>query len=118
MIDMPKTSLASRSNPCIDTTPHPTDKRKDLYLPTEAGLDLIPVLLELSAWGAKHAPETADAAAWLTDIPLERALLVERIKETVRKGGSVFGGPGSVIEQLGGLIERKAEPGHGTSLAE
>jgi DNA-binding HxlR family transcriptional regulator len=78
----------------ITKSPHPTDKRKELYRLTDAGLDLIPVLLDLSAWGMKHVPETAEAGAWLADVSLERERLVERIKETVRGGGSVFTGPG------------------------
>lgn len=82
-------------------TPHPTDKRKDLYRLTEAGLDLIPVLLALSDWGSKQEPETASAGAWLADVPLPRDVLVERIKETVRRGSSVFAGPGSLMEQFG-----------------
>src|SRR6266542_5845105 len=38
-------------------TPHPDDKRKDVYALTEKGLDLIPMLLEMVAWGAKHDPK-------------------------------------------------------------
>src|SRR5262249_57463549 len=34
--------------------PHERDKRKDLYVLTEKGLDLIPILLELAAWSAQH----------------------------------------------------------------
>lgn len=84
----------------ITKQPHPADKRKELYQLTEAGLDLIPVLLELSRWGAKHEPETADARAWLADVPLDGTGLVQLIRETVRAGGSVFTGPQSVIAKL------------------
>jgi len=34
------------------------DKRKELYMLTEKGLDLIPILVEMVNWGAKHDPET------------------------------------------------------------
>lgn len=44
---------------------------------------------------------TEDAGAWLADVPLPRDVLVERIKETVRRGSSVFAGPGSLMEQFG-----------------
>lgn len=74
----------------ITKKPHPSDKRKDLYELTESGLDLIPVLLELSAWGAKHEPETAEALAWLDDVKVDRTGLIQLIRDTVQKGGSVF----------------------------
>src|SRR6185503_5849204 len=36
--------------------PHDTDKRKEVYLLTEKGLDLIPILLEMAGWSAQHDP--------------------------------------------------------------
>lgn len=80
--------------------PHPTDGRKDLYELTDAGLDFIPVLLELSAWGAKHEPATAGAAARLREVRVDRDRLIGLIRETVKNGGSVFAGPDSVMERL------------------
>lgn len=79
----------------ISKKPHPADKRKDLYELTEAGLDLIPVLLELSAWGAKYEPETAEARAWLAAAPMERERLIEWIRDTVKQGKAVLAGGGS-----------------------
>lgn len=84
----------------ITKKPYPGDKRKDLYELTEAGLDFIPVLLELSAWGAKHEPETAEALSWLTEVNIDKHHLIALIRETVSKGGSVFAGPDNLIEQL------------------
>ena len=80
--------------------PHPADGRKDLYELTDAGLDFIPVLLELSAWGAKHEPETAEAAAWLSDVRMDKDRLVQLIRDTVKNGGSVFAGPDNVMDRL------------------
>jgi len=74
----------------ITKRPHPSDGRKDIYELTDAGLDFIPVLLELSAWGAKHEPETAEAMAWLNQLNLDRDALIQLIRVTVKKGGSVF----------------------------
>jgi hypothetical protein len=34
--------------------PSPSDKRKEGYVLTEKGLDLIPVLVELANWSAQH----------------------------------------------------------------
>jgi DNA-binding HxlR family transcriptional regulator len=39
----------------------PDDGRRRIYRPTERGLALIPVLLELAIWGADHAGGTAKA---------------------------------------------------------
>ncbi|SFJ25259.1 transcriptional regulator, HxlR family [Paenibacillus sp. UNC496MF] len=79
--------------------PHDTDKRKETYALTERGLDLVPVLLELADWGAKHDPE-AKEGRWIGLIQDDRAGAVALVKDTVRAGGSVFVGEGNVIEQL------------------
>jgi DNA-binding HxlR family transcriptional regulator len=76
----------------LHKTPHPTDKRKDVYALTEKGLDLIPMLLEIVAWGAKHDPRT-DALKkreFVAEIHNHRKKTIEIIKRTVRNGGSVF----------------------------
>ena len=36
----------------------PGDRRRHVYSMTEAGLDLIPLLVELTIWGATHDPES------------------------------------------------------------
>ena len=36
-----------------------SDKRQVVYAPTQKGKDLLPVLLEIAAWGATHDAETA-----------------------------------------------------------
>lgn len=81
----------------ITKKPHPADRRKDLYEITEAGLDFIPVLIELSAWGAKHEPETAEALSWLADIQMDKESLIEWIRETARSGRSVFAKIGTSV---------------------
>ena len=40
----------------IKKSPHGEDQRKDIYTLTEKGLDLIPVLLEIIKWSARHDP--------------------------------------------------------------
>lgn len=37
----------------------PTNKKQFIYTPTEKGLDLIPVMLEVVRWSGKHDPLTA-----------------------------------------------------------
>ena len=84
----------------ITKNPHPDDRRKDLYELTEAGLDLLPVLFELSCWGAKHESETADTLNWLNDVQMNKESLIQLIQQTVKNGGSVFTGSESVMNQL------------------
>jgi DNA-binding HxlR family transcriptional regulator len=38
----------------------PTHKQKALYSLTEKGIELLPVLAQMSAWGLKHLPVTED----------------------------------------------------------
>lgn len=42
----------------IEVGADPQDARKKIYTPTEKGLSLTPVLLEIAAWGASHDPNT------------------------------------------------------------
>ena len=64
--------------------PHPSDGRKDWYAATEAGLELIPVLLELSKWGAGREPETAETIRWLEELGLDREDLIHYLREKAR----------------------------------
>jgi DNA-binding HxlR family transcriptional regulator len=80
--------------------PHPTDVRKERYVLTEKGLDLIPVLVEIANWSAAYDPQTGAPPAWIALMKAEREKMIGLIRETVRNGGSVFVGPHSLISQL------------------
>jgi DNA-binding HxlR family transcriptional regulator len=75
------------------------DRRKETYWLTERGLDLIPVLVELANWSAEHDPQTGAPAAWIGLMKAEREMMIERIRETVKRGESVFVGEGCLISQ-------------------
>ncbi len=77
-----------------------SDKRKEEYVLTEKGLDLIPVVVELANWSARHDPQTAAPAAWIALMETERETMIQRIRETVRSGGSVFAGENSLLSQF------------------
>ena len=76
------------------------DKRKEEYMLTERGLDLIPVLVELANWSAQHDPQTGAPAAWIALMKAERETMIGRIRETVQSGGSVFVGEKSLVGQV------------------
>ncbi|PUA36603.1 transcriptional regulator [Paenibacillus elgii] len=80
--------------------PHDTDKRKEVYLLTEKGLDLIPVLLELANWGAQYDPETDAPQSWIAAVYADRESMISLIRDTVQTGGSIFSGPNSVVSKL------------------
>ena len=76
------------------------DKRKDLYMLTEKGLDLIPVLTELALWSAAYDELTDAPKAWIDALQSDKENLTKLIRETVQEGGAVFTGQGSVISKL------------------
>ncbi|MGJ8670848.1 MAG: winged helix-turn-helix transcriptional regulator, partial [Oceanococcus sp.] len=56
--------LASRLKWLVDTGifikhQHPANRRKYYYEITSKGFDLVPVFMELGAWGLRHLPGTA-----------------------------------------------------------
>ena len=81
---------------------NPTDKRKDIYSLTNKGLDLIPILLELASWGARHDPQTGAPQVWIAQVNANKEKISRLIRETVQNGGSIFVGPDSVVSKLGG----------------
>ncbi|HEY9711621.1 MAG TPA: helix-turn-helix domain-containing protein [Oculatellaceae cyanobacterium] len=83
----------------------PTDKRKDIYSLTNRGLDLIPILLELASWGARHDPQTGAPPGWIALVNANREKINRLVRETVQSGGSIFVGPNSVVSKLDGEEE-------------
>ncbi|MBA2680315.1 MAG: helix-turn-helix transcriptional regulator [Ktedonobacteraceae bacterium] len=79
--------------------PSPSDKRKEEYALTEKGLDLIPVLVEMANWSAQYDAHTAAPAAWIALMKAEREQMIQRMRETVQDGGSVFVGEKSLLGQ-------------------
>jgi hypothetical protein len=63
-------------------------------------LDLIPVLVEMADWSAQYDPQTAAPAAWIALMRAQREQMIQRIRETVQSGGSVFAGEKSLVSQL------------------
>ncbi|MBF2088417.1 MAG: helix-turn-helix transcriptional regulator [Synechococcales cyanobacterium K44_A2020_017] len=58
----------------------PLDGRSRRYVPTESGLDLIPVLVDLMVWGNKYTSGTGPAEIVARAVTDREALLVELIE--------------------------------------
>lgn len=80
--------------------PSPSDKRKEEYVLTEKGLDLIPVLAEMANWSAEYDPQTGAPPAWIALMKAKREEMIERMRETVRSGNAIFVGENSLVSQL------------------
>ena len=80
--------------------PSGQDKRKEEYVLTEKGLDLIPVLVDMANWSAEHDPHTAAPAAWIALMRADREKMIGLIRETVQSGNSVFVGEKSLLGQF------------------
>ena len=76
------------------------DRRKEEYVLTEKGLDLIPVLVEMANWSAGHDLHTAAPAAWIALMKADREKMIRLIRETVQSGGAVFVGEKSLVGQF------------------
>ena len=83
--------------------PHAADKRKDLYELTDKGLDLIPILFELSYWGTHHDSQTTGSKEFAEAAYAKREAVLMQLRETVKEGGSLFNGSDSVISKIDAL---------------
>jgi DNA-binding HxlR family transcriptional regulator len=68
------------------------DGRKDFYTLTEKGLDLIPIVLNIVLWSARHDAKSyvrplKDFVARISQNPLQ---VSEEVKALVRAGGCLF----------------------------
>ncbi len=62
----------------------PNNSKVNIYDLTPKGIDLIPVLLEMSIWGAHHDPNTAAPPAMVKKIETERAAVIAQIKAAIK----------------------------------
>jgi len=76
----------------LSKAPSPEDRRKDFYTLTEKGLDLIPIVLGIVVWSARHDSKSyvrrrKDFVARLKASPVQ---VSEEVKALVRNGGCIF----------------------------
>jgi len=76
----------------LSKAPSSADRRKDLYTLTEKGLDLIPILLDIVVWSAKHDPKSnaRRRREFIARLNRSAQKVSEEVKELVRNGGCIF----------------------------
>ncbi|MBV6753967.1 helix-turn-helix transcriptional regulator [Pseudomonas chlororaphis] len=76
----------------LSKAPNPDDRRKDFYTLTEKGLDLIPIVLNIVLWSAKHDSKSyaRHLEAFVTRISQNPTQVSEELKALVRNGGCIF----------------------------
>jgi len=85
----------------IAKQPSDTDKRKNIYTLTEKGLNAIPILYEISAWGSLNVPHAKPPDGWQRAMEFDRSLVIRLWREAAQSGSSFFTGPDSVVRKLG-----------------
>jgi len=83
----------------LSREPHPGDRRKEMYTLTEKGLALIPILLEMSGWSAQYDPQTTAPQQFVAAVYADREKMFRLVQDTVRRGGSLFGGEKKLVER-------------------
>ena len=76
----------------LSRAPSPDDGRKDFYTLTEKGLDLIPIVLNIALWSAKHDSESylLRRKEFVARLSQNLMQVSEEVKALVRNGGCVF----------------------------
>lgn len=58
----------------------PADKRRKVYRLTKAGLDMMPILLEMIAWSSRYDPNTNAPTDLVEQYQQDRQALIENLK--------------------------------------
>lgn len=76
----------------LTKTPNPADRRTDFYSLTQKGVDLIPILLGIVSWSAKHDPSSyaCRRQEFIDRLNRNPQAVSAEVQELVRSGGSVF----------------------------
>lgn len=83
----------------LSKKPHENDRRKEVYLLTEKGLSLIPILLEMSGWSARWDPDTTAPKQFVEAVYADREKMFGLIQDVVRRGGALFGGENPLVKR-------------------
>ena len=64
----------------------PQDRRQVVYRVTARGIDLVPVLVEIAAWGAEHDAQTAAPDEFLVEYRADRSGMIARLIRQLEDG--------------------------------
>jgi DNA-binding HxlR family transcriptional regulator len=78
----------------------PDDKRKTSYALTPQGIDALPILYEVAAWGSRTSPNPQATEAWFKALTLDRYSVLTAWRSALETGSSFFAGDNSVVKQL------------------
>ena len=86
----------------LSRAPSPDDRRKDFFTLTEKGLDLIPIVLNIVLWSAKHDSQSyvrrrKEFIARLSQSPMQ---VSEEVKALIRNGGCMFPDSKEIVGNL------------------
>jgi DNA-binding HxlR family transcriptional regulator len=84
----------------ITKTDHPTDKRKAVYLLTDLGLDALPILYEVAAWGSRNSSDASAPESWFEALKIDKQIVLEAWRKSLKSGSAFFKGSNSVVSQL------------------
>jgi len=72
-------------NKLIEKLDHPDSKAKVLYRLTRKGIDLIPVMIEISLWAEKYFPIPADRKAMLKEVKKDKTAFIKAATKELEK---------------------------------
>lgn len=72
-------------NGFIQKAPDPSNKKQIIYSPTNKGLDLIPVMLEMIRWSGKYDPKTAAPKEFLEQLKKDSKKLAAQMRSQHEK---------------------------------
>lgn len=78
----------------------PSDKRTMHYILTVKGVQAIPLLYELTAWGSIVSSDSKASEAWFAAMKLDKLLVIEAWQKALISGSSFRSGPSSVVKRL------------------
>jgi DNA-binding HxlR family transcriptional regulator len=79
---------------------HPTDKRRSEYKLTALGLDALPILYEVAAWGSRNSSAPDAPESWFAALELDKQMVLDAWRKSLESGSAFFRGPQSVVNQL------------------
>ena len=75
--------LVLEENKIIEKLEHPGSKAKVLYRLTRKGIDLLPIILEISLWAEKYFPIPADRKAMLKEVKKDKAGFIKSMSKNL-----------------------------------